>query len=188
MFSKAVLRKKLQAKRLGLFDSSDPQVRNEKLSRQVAEYLRGEAPSIWASYQPRAFEVNPNLDLGQTPHRWVFPRVVGESLEFFEPRDDGDWELGYAGIKEPALASKLTAVEMKKLAGMLVPGVAFDNRGHRIGSGKGFYDRVLVHFQGLKVGVTWEAMVETHALPIEPHDVPMDVLITEDCVREMRKG
>lgn len=187
MFSKTVFRKELQAKRLGLFDSENSLAKNAELSKKVAQYLRLGAPAVWASYQPRAFEANPNLELDQTQHRWAYPRVVGDGLEFFEPKEDSDWETGFAGIREPR-ASKLTAIEMKNLAGVLVPGVAFDNEGHRMGSGKGFYDRMLAQFQGVKVGVTWEAMVETRRLPVEAHDIPMDVLITETCVREIRKG
>lgn len=61
---------------------------------------------------------------------------------------------------------------------VVVPGVAFDATGHRLGYGRGYFDRFLDGFRGLKVGVTYDALV-ADALPAEAHDVRMDVLVTE---------
>ena len=187
MLSKSDLRKELKRKRLELARSETVSRRNARLSGRVANYLEKRTPSIWASYQPRTFEANPNLELKRTPHRWVFPRVDGQTLRFFEPLRDSDWESGIGGIREPKLFT-LNEVETNELAGMLVPGVAFDEEGRRLGSGLGFYDRVLARFDGLKVGITWEPLVCAKALVVESHDIPMDVVITEDGVREVGKG
>jgi 5-formyltetrahydrofolate cyclo-ligase len=60
---------------------------------------------------------------------------------------------------------------------ILVPGIAFDEGGRRIGRGKGYYDRLLTHVRGLKCGVAFDCQVETD-LPSESHDISVDALLT----------
>ena len=62
---------------------------------------------------------------------------------------------------------------------IIVPGVAFDPTGNRMGRGRGFYDRLLKSTpNAIKVGVAYDfQMLDT--LPVEPHDVKMDLIITE---------
>jgi 5-formyltetrahydrofolate cyclo-ligase len=60
----------------------------------------------------------------------------------------------------------------------IVPLLLFDRRGHRLGYGKGFYDRLLAASPGITVGVAFAAQ-EVDALPAEPHDVALDWVITE---------
>ena len=64
---------------------------------------------------------------------------------------------------------------------MAVPGIAFDDRGYRIGYGKGFYDRFLSSFDGSSIGVAYEDFI----LPVVPRgrfDEKVDVLLTENGV------
>lgn len=62
---------------------------------------------------------------------------------------------------------------------VLIPGLAFDQRGHRLGRGKGFYDRTFEKRNDvIKVGVAYESQI-TGELPLEPHDVKMDFIVTE---------
>lgn len=67
---------------------------------------------------------------------------------------------------------------------LLVPGLGFTAQGDRIGRGKGFFDRYLNGFSGLKVGVCFQCQVVDH-LPTEPHDHKMDVVITENEVMKV---
>lgn len=62
---------------------------------------------------------------------------------------------------------------------IVVPMLAFDRMGYRLGYGKGFYDRLLADLGVWKVGVAF-AVQEADVLPHEPHDVPLDLIITED--------
>lgn len=80
------------------------------------------------------------------------------------------------GIGEPTGREwvDLDAVEM-----IVVPGVAFDQEGNRMGRGRGFYDRLLKSTpQAVKVGVAYDFQILDH-IPTEPHDVKMDQIITE---------
>jgi 5-formyltetrahydrofolate cyclo-ligase len=88
---------------------------------------------------------------------------------------------GQFGIREPA--TTCVEIPLKDLDAVLVPGVAFDLSGHRLGRGKGFYDRLLENFTGKKIGIAFdEQMVE--AVPTEENDVRMDFIVTPTrCVK-----
>jgi 5-formyltetrahydrofolate cyclo-ligase len=61
---------------------------------------------------------------------------------------------------------------------VIVPLLAFDRRGHRLGYGKGYYDRLLAASHAASIGVGFAAQ-EIDALPAEAHDVALDYVITE---------
>jgi len=69
------------------------------------------------------------------------------------------------------------ALSTQHLALALVPGLAFDEAGYRLGYGGGYYDRFLANFQGSTLGVCYAMMIQ--AIPTSPHDLPVDVVITE---------
>lgn len=65
----------------------------------------------------------------------------------------------------------------------IVPGLAFDGRGHRLGYGGGYYDRFLSRFEGVSVGLCREAqLVGVGELPLGAHDLPVDLVVTESRV------
>ena len=80
------------------------------------------------------------------------------------------------GIGEPT-GEEYT--ELESVDVIVVPGVAFDKEGHRMGRGRGFYDRLLKETpNAYKIGVAFEfQMVES--VPVEPHDVMMDCVVSE---------
>lgn len=88
---------------------------------------------------------------------------------------------GRFGIREPAA----TCIEMPvaDFDLVLVPGVAFDSCGHRLGRGKGFYDRLLANFEGTKAGIAFDEQI-VEAIPTEQQDVRMDFILTPTrCVK-----
>ena len=101
---------------------------------------------------------------------------VRESYVATEIRDAGrDIVVGKFGIREPA--SGRPAVELNRLDLVLVPGVAFDARGGRLGRGKGYYDRLLASVCGMKCGVAFdEQMVD--AVPAGPQDIRLNCILT----------
>lgn len=62
---------------------------------------------------------------------------------------------------------------------VLVPGLAFDRNGGRIGYGAGFYDRFLAGTPAVKVALAYSLQL-IDAVPVEPHDVPVDRILTEE--------
>lgn len=106
--------------------------------------------------------------------RFYLPRVNGVDLEVL-PYDESRLELGSFHIEEPT-GNDVTEPEDIEL--VVVPAVAYDRKGRRLGRGKGFYDRFLQHTKATKVGVGYEFQL-IDEIPSEPHDVPMDMVITQ---------
>jgi 5-formyltetrahydrofolate cyclo-ligase len=88
---------------------------------------------------------------------------------------------GQFGIREPA--PTCVEIPLADLDLVLVPGVAFDASGHRLGRGKGYYDRLLEHFAGKKIGIAFDEQM-VGAVPTEKNDGRMDVIVTPTgCVK-----
>ena len=85
------------------------------------------------------------------------------------------WKRGVHGIREPREATPAKAEALRLL---VVPGVAFDAQGGRVGHGRGHFDRLLARSGALLVGLCFENRL-VEAVPMEPHDVRMDVVATE---------
>ena len=88
----------------------------------------------------------------------------------------GPWGLAQP---DPAAATWLPAEARIDL--VVVPGLAFDRRGHRIGWGGGYYDRFLAQVQTVKIGLCYDALV-LDCIPGEPHDVPVDLVVAETAI------
>jgi len=86
-----------------------------------------------------------------------------------------DMATGTFGIREPA--PHCTEIPLAKIDLALVPGLAFDSTGRRLGRGKGFYDRLLRGFGGIKCGVALDEQIVAE-IPTEEHDMRMTVVIT----------
>lgn len=107
----------------------------------------------------------------------VFPRICGQRLEFVEVTQLAELQPGALRIREPR---GTTIVPVTALDLLVVPGVAFDQKGGRLGYGKGFYDRTLhaVAPRPCLIGLCFEFQLVS-ALPVETHDVGVDMLVTE---------
>lgn len=86
-----------------------------------------------------------------------------------------DIAIGKFGVREPC--ESCVMVPLNRLDLILVPGVAFNLRGHRLGRGKGFYDQLLMNAGGIKCGVAFDEQIVTE-IPIEPHDVLVNCILT----------
>ena len=80
------------------------------------------------------------------------------------------------GIEEPSTQCELLAKESIDL--VLTPAVAYDQKGYRMGFGGGYYDRWLENYTGGTVGLCRECVLQS-AVPVEPHDAQVDVVVTE---------
>lgn len=111
-------------------------------------------------------------------HQVAMPRVSGEELQFAMIQTPEELLPGAFGVLEPASECELVAVETLDL--VVVPGVGFDRQGHRLGYGKGYYDRALrkagVSVQ--RVGLAFDFQL-VERLPVFDHDMRLHYLITE---------
>ena len=108
------------------------------------------------------------------------PRVVGDLLDLHEFRDVSELEEGAFGVLEPAASAPVIAADSVDL--VIVPGLAFDTRGHRLGYGRAFYDRVLPQMaRAFRVGIAYDFQIVME-LPDDAHDVPMHAVVTDQRV------
>lgn len=118
----------------------------------------------------------------QDGKRVAVPRVVGERMEFIWLKPDTALSSGYHGIPEPIGGERAD----DRTALVLMPGLAFDADGNRLGYGGGFYDRFLAQEpEHPTVALCYAFQLLPHLAP-QPHDRPVEVVIsqpiTEDAV------
>lgn len=92
-----------------------------------------------------------------------------------------DLACGYRNIREPLpTLSQEQALSPSRIEVAVIPGVVFDRNGHRLGYGGGFYDRFLAGSasQAIRIGLAFSSQL-VERIPALPHDVPMDLVITE---------
>ena len=100
----------------------------------------------------------------------LLPRVVGDVMDIVAFHA-GELTTGSFNIQEPTGNEIITDFGVTDVA--IIPGVAFDRNGNRLGHGKGYYDR----FPGIKIGICADFRL-VDAIPAEAHDVKMDYVIT----------
>jgi 5-formyltetrahydrofolate cyclo-ligase len=110
------------------------------------------------------------------------PQCVGDELVPWRIASLDDLTLGTFGIAEPSAALCLlpgAKVDPRSIDLVVVPGVAFDRRGQRLGTGRGYYDRFLrrLRSDATLVGLAFDCQI-VDAMPAAPHDVPMHIVIT----------
>ena len=159
------------------------------VSREVLEVLRAlpeyrDARCV-LTYMPMAGEVDCEALLAEAgPFRsFVLPRVAGDELEL-RLYDPALMVGGYRGIREPSESAPAAGPDDIDLA--IIPGVAFDRSLMRLGHGAGYYDRLLSRLHCPVIGLCFNYRL-VDAIPAEPWDRPVDILITErECIR--RRG
>lgn len=108
----------------------------------------------------------------------LLPAVCGDGLDFRQINGLVSLRRGTFGVMEPD--SSCVVREPGEADVIVVPGVAFDLAGRRVGYGKGYYDRVLHTLEGTGklVGFSYELQLVAD-IATEPHDVRMDMIVTE---------
>lgn len=154
----------------------------QQLNAHLIAFLLGQS-GVWGAYRALPMEASVDLVLGFQPLRWAFPRMKDGQLDFFETRA---FELGPYGVLEPPLGSANHRA-LSEISGLLIPGLSFNLNGVRLGKGKGFYDKTLSDYDGLKVGVAFDFQISAYPLPAEDHDIRMDYIVSESGLIDCRK-
>lgn len=110
----------------------------------------------------------------------VVPRVNGDMMEFYILNDLNQLQPGKFGIFEPSLNCERFIPRGNEL--MAVPGMNFDENCNRKGHGRGYYDKYFAKYgadEFYKVALATETQIVPHLENVQPHDIPMDVILTE---------
>lgn len=105
----------------------------------------------------------------------LLPVVKDDELELYRYAGDESLVVGSFGIWEPVGES---FKEWEKIEFALIPGMAFDREKHRLGRGKGYYDRLLPHLKAYKIGLCFQFQL-LPSVPCEPFDFLVDEVITD---------
>ena len=105
----------------------------------------------------------------------LLPAITGDELELRLYTPGEALKKDIYGISEPTgkVETDYHSIELA-----IIPGMAFDKQGNRLGRGKGFYDRLLPHLTAYKIGICFAFQV-IDSVPVEASDVKMDEIITE---------
>lgn len=155
--------------------------KSQGVSRNILHFLN-ENPQYYSStgiiggFAPLNDEVNWMSELSEFEDKLAFPGTDdnGDML-FLQCRYDELVETKEFGvvIKSPPPSAKIVIPDL-----LLVPGLGFSKTGERLGRGKGFYDKYLENFSGIKLGIcTSDQLLEE--IPTESHDVHMNGIITD---------
>lgn len=172
---KSDIRRKINAMRRMLTEEEKYSAAEEVFGRleQTAAFLMADHILMYHSL-PDELSTHRFLKKWGRKKNFYLPRVNGVNLEIL-PYDESRLELGSFHIEEP-LGDQL--VNPDSIEVIVVPAVAYDKKGNRLGRGKGFYDRLLSAAKATKIGIGYEFQL-LDLLPAEPHDVPMDMIITQ---------
>ena len=174
--AKQTLRRSLLAKRRSLSRLEWQHHSQQLCDRLNALPIVQQSSTILAYF---SFRQEPDLSaLFRTEKIWGFPRCVGSDLSW-HTLSESPLQVGAYGLIEPHWDSPL--VEPDRVDLILIPCVACDRRGYRLGYGGGFYDRLLSapDWQGKPtIGVVFEFAVISE-LAIDPWDQPMQGICTE---------
>lgn len=178
---KSDIRRKMKSLRTMLSDEEKALAADEVFARleETAAFMLADNILMYHSLPDELSTVN-FLKKWHNKKHFFLPRVNGVNLEIL-PYDESSLEIGAFDIEEPT-GSNLTDVADIEL--MVIPAVAFDRSCNRLGRGKGYYDRLLNSSKALKVGVGYDFQL-LDEIPCEPHDVPMDMVITQNSVIKM---
>jgi 5-formyltetrahydrofolate cyclo-ligase len=103
---------------------------------------------------------------GQKPHPYIACAIKDLAK---------DLKTGQFSIREPVDGA--LEIPLNRLDFVLVPGIAFDLQGRRLGRGKGYYDRLLAEVHGKTCGVAFDEQI-VEVLPVEPHDIHVNCILT----------
>ena len=159
-------------------------------ARAVAEHLLAD-PRIRAGQRVALYAALPDElptlplfeALGALGRPRLLPRILGGEMEFAAVESWEELRPGFFGVLEPP--EERPAVALAAGDVVVVPGVAFDARGQRLGRGKGYYDRAFSGARSalpLLVGTGYEAQVVS-AVPHDSRDRSMDAIVTERALR-----
>ena len=174
--NKSDIRRRVKARKTMLDDTE-----RDRAARDVFSLLEQTAAFMLADRILMYHSLPDELSTHEFIRRWAprkhfyLPRVNGVNLDIL-PYDESRLSLVSFHIEEPT-GNDTTDINGIEL--IIVPAVAFDRQGNRVGRGKGYYDRLLSDTNATKIGVGYDFQLIEEGIDADPHDVQMDMVITE---------
>lgn len=179
--NKTELRAKYRKMREEIFHRGDAEGKNAIICKRMLSLQAYKNADTVLIYYPIKSEIDVlpiALDAINNGKKVAFPisEPDGFKLIFKTVSSPHELEKGRYGIYEPPKNAEDCRNTEKAIC--IVPGLAFDREGYRIGYGRGYYDRFLSSFKGVSVGLVYSDLM-SEGLPRENTDVSVDIIITE---------
>lgn len=182
IYSKAQIRKEIGS-RLYNQDKEEKRVKSQIIKDKLFSSDILKKAHVVMFYVSKEEEVDTRRmikDALETGKRVVVPYSLSETNEIIAAEIEGlkDLEIGVYGIYQPR-KKQLKRVPLSEINLAIVPGVAFDKQNHRLGRGKGYYDRFLKNLSSrtITIGICFDFQLVDN-LPKETHDFPVSRVIT----------
>jgi 5-formyltetrahydrofolate cyclo-ligase len=154
-----------------------------KLSKHIQEFVINskefKSAKVVGAYYAFGSEVKTDLILEKAralSKKVALPSVEGESLAFYELSSGKYLVKGRFGIMEPLPYGPVDRIDL-----LVVPGIAFDKKGYRLGYGKGYYDKFLAKKNVFSIGLAYSFQL-LESLPKGKYDKRLDAITTEEGV------
>lgn len=183
MLNKKLIRKKTLIKR----DSIDPEkkLKKDKLIMErilsLPSFEKAKKVFYFASFRSEVSTLPQIEEAFKMGKRIILPKVdnINNRLRLFEIHNTGEIKPGFMGIPEPDVSLERER-DINDVDLVIMPGVAFDTDGNRLGYGAGYYDKLL---SGLKkdiplIAIAYEEQI-VDSLPVESHDVRVHIIVTD---------
>jgi len=187
METKAEIRKRILEIRKNL-TINEVEVKSEAILQNVLktpEYMEADNVLLYADYNNEVMTRGIFEDAVMRNKRVYFPKSDGltNTMVFYRTLSVSQLKKGFMGIPEPKENMQLRyRFNANEDTLVILPGVAFDTAGFRIGYGKGFYDKFLSSRRQLSTMALAFACQIIEELPSEAHDIKMDKIVTEEII------
>lgn len=175
-----------------LYSKEELRIEAHKLLGEISKERREEASfELTMTLAPLFLKESPTLSFSSLLHeidtsilnkilmdnkKLLLPRAEGDELIVYAVEDEEQLERASFGILEPN-PGKCKKIPIEKISIILVPGLLFDQRRHRLGHGKGYYDRFLKKITKSKtIGVGFTEQLYPNLIPTTEHDVTVQEL------------
>ena len=179
MSVKNELRKKLRAKRRAVVNKEEKDSLICEMLLTTEEFKNAKTVLLYAALDE---EINidkciaRSLSTGKTTALPVCVNNRGD-MEFYIINSFNDLTSGFFGVREPD-KEKCPMLTDFSNALCVVPGIAFDKNGYRLGYGKGYYDRFLKNNPVFSLGLCYNSLTE-YEIPYDDYDISVDGIVTE---------
>lgn len=183
MKSKADIRTQILEKRDSL-PEKEIKLLSMKIKERIfslGEFKKAKNVMLFVSFGSEVFTHEMILDALKSKNV-IVPKIVDGKLAPVRILSFEDLSSQKMNISEPKSSE---CFDKRKIDLVVVPGVAFDSRGYRIGYGKGYYDDFLAGLKIPKIAIGFDLQV-VERVPHEKHDVPVDMVVTDKRVLNCR--
>lgn len=117
------------------------------------------------------------------------PKVLGNKMDFYYFSNESELLKGYFDIPEPADVTDDNRLVIDKEDVIIIPGLAFDIKGGRVGYGKGFYDKYMTKNKNLtKIAIAYDFQISENIIETSEYDVKPDYIVTDKRVIKVLQG